>query len=52
MRAYIAAFLQLIGLIAVAAGFWWLAPWAGVVVTGTEIVACGVALDPPKRGNA
>lgn len=50
-----AAFLQILGLIAVAAGFWLLAPWAGIVAVGVEAVACGVALDPPKppkRGDA
>jgi|GEM_PF-3762517 len=44
--------LELAGIAAVAVGLWMLAPWIGVTVAGLGLVAVGVALDPPRRGDS
>lgn len=43
--------LELIGVAAVTAGAWVLAPWIGLIVGGLLVGAVGVALDPPRRGG-
>ena len=51
MRAIVAAILQILGLVAIVAGCWVLAPAAGVVVAGVEAVVVGIAVDPPTRAT-
>ncbi len=43
--------LELAGVTLVAVGAWLLAPWLGLVAGGVLLVALGLALDPPVRGD-
>lgn len=51
MRAVVSSVLELVGLALVAAAGFMLAPWVGVFLAGVGLVALGLALDPPVRGD-
>lgn len=45
----LSTFLELAGVVLVAAGAYTLAPWLGLIVAGVLVVTVGVALDPPRQ---
>ena len=51
MRAVVSSVLELVGLVLVAAAGFMLAPWVGAFLAGVGLVALGLALDPPARGD-
>ena len=51
MRAVVSSVLELVGLALVAAAGVMLAPWVGAFLAGVGLVALGLALDPPVRGD-
>lgn len=52
LRAITAVMLDLAGFAALITGFWWLAPWAGLVVLGLGLIIVAWAIDPPvSRGG-
>jgi hypothetical protein len=57
LRTLIATILQALGILGVAAGVYWIVPWAGVVVLGAGLVLFGLSVElgakspppPPPR---
>jgi len=47
-----AAFIQVIGLVLIAAGVWMIFPPAAIVVSGVFMVAIGVALERLKNAKS
>ena len=51
MRAVVSSVLEVVGLVLVAAAGFMLDPWVGALLAGVGLVAVGLALDPPARGD-
>lgn len=49
LRAVLSAITELLGVAAIFAGFWWIAPWLGLIVGGIAMIIIGVAIDPPPK---
>lgn len=50
-REFMSTMLELIGIAAITAGFWTLAPWLGLVIFGLCSILLGVATSLPPRSS-
>lgn len=50
-RSIVATFLEIVGLGAIVAGMWMVAPWLGLIGVGVALVLGGLSVDPPRGGR-
>lgn len=51
MKQIVSGLFEVAGLGVIAAGLWLIVPWLGVIAAGVALVACGMAVDPPRRAG-